>query len=220
MPRFGGTRAAVAMSRGLAAPAGDGAVARGGSAADVWDGTPWRGLILPPPGGAPYFATISGGAMIEPLPRTSVPSVVGILSSSTQTYSGSLGTSPKRGFLIRSQRVSADLIVTDGSPGDGTPRAERTPEQPDSSTTRASHHASRCFIVSKIAQARGQSSTPGSHGNRCSSAAVGGTSGWRRENSAVPVTAEIHVVSRYVTPRRSMSTGTTQPATSSVFEIR
>src|SRR5437870_8090543 len=64
--------------------------------------------------------------------------VKGILSSSTQMYSGSLGTSPKRGFLIKSQRVSAGLIVTDGSPGDGTPSAWRTEEQLESARDRKS----------------------------------------------------------------------------------
>jgi hypothetical protein len=53
--------------------------------------------------------------MIALLPRISVVSVVGTRSSSTQMYSGSLGTSPNRGFLISSQRVSADLRSTDGS---------------------------------------------------------------------------------------------------------
>jgi hypothetical protein len=47
--------------------------------------------------------------------------VVGVLSSSTQMYSGSLRTSPKRGFLISSQRVSADLRLMVGSPGLGMP---------------------------------------------------------------------------------------------------
>src|SRR5205823_7354428 len=78
------------------------AAALAGSA--VWYIVPWRGLILPPPGGVPYFATISGDAMMADCPRSSVAIVVGTLSSSTQTYSGSLGTSPKRGFLISSQR--------------------------------------------------------------------------------------------------------------------
>src|SRR2546428_2756128 len=64
--------------------------------------------------------------------------VKGILSSSTQMYSGSLGTSPKRGFLIKSQRVSAGLIVTGGSPGDGAPSARRTGGQPGSAPTSAS----------------------------------------------------------------------------------
>src|SRR5437762_6711194 len=87
------------------------AVAFGGSA--VWYIVPWRGLILPPPGGVPYLATISGCAMMADWPRSSVVIVVGTLSSSTQTYSGSLATSPKRGFLMRSQRVSADLMTTE-----------------------------------------------------------------------------------------------------------
>ena len=81
------------------------------------------------------MATISGGAMIEPLPNISVVSVIGILSSSTQTYSGSLGTSPNRGFLIRSHRVSADLIVTDGSPALGTPITLFAVEQPHAVTS-------------------------------------------------------------------------------------
>src|SRR5438034_8756016 len=72
--------------------------------------------------------------------------VKGILSSSTQMYSGSLGTSPKRGFLIKSQRVSAGLIATDGSPGDGTPSAWRTVAQPESARTSASHSVRRCFV--------------------------------------------------------------------------
>ncbi len=127
--------------------------------------------------------------------------VKGILSSSTQMYSGSLGTSPKRGFLIKSQRVSAGLIVTDGSPGDGTPSAWRTEEQLESARTSASHSVRRCFVprpitAHKIAHTSRQSSTGGSHGKRCSSAAAGATRGWRREKRAVPVTAEIHVVSR------------------------
>ena len=49
------------------------------------------------------------------LPRISVVSVVGTLSSSTQMYSGSLGTSPKRGFLMSSHRASADLRSIVGS---------------------------------------------------------------------------------------------------------
>src|SRR2546426_7940443 len=72
--------------------------------------------------------------------------VKGILSSSTQMYSGSLGTSPERGFLIKSQRVSAGLIATDGSPGDGTPSAWRTLAQPESARTSASHSVRRCFV--------------------------------------------------------------------------
>src|SRR5207253_3062756 len=76
--------------------------------------------------------------------------VKGILSSSTQMYSGSLGTSPKRGFLIKSQRVSAGLIATDGSPGDGTPSAWRTVAQPESARTSASHSVRRCFVPRPI----------------------------------------------------------------------
>src|SRR5437016_7294932 len=76
--------------------------------------------------------------------------VKGILSSSTQMYSGSLGPSPKRGFLIKSQRVSAGLIATDGSPGDGTPSAWRTVAQPESARTSASHSVRRCFVPRPI----------------------------------------------------------------------
>src|SRR2546426_962119 len=76
--------------------------------------------------------------------------VKGILSSSTQMYSGSLGTSPKRGFLIKSQRVSAGLIATDGSPGDATPSAWRTVAQPESARTSASHSVRRCFVPRPI----------------------------------------------------------------------
>src|SRR2546426_11859384 len=72
--------------------------------------------------------------------------VKGILSSSTQMYSGSLGTSPKRGFLIKSHRVSAGLIATDGSPGDATPSARRTGAQPESARTSASHSGRRGFV--------------------------------------------------------------------------
>src|SRR5437870_3708170 len=296
MPRRGISGTAAAPSRAPAAAgaarAGAGAVLalRGGSGdgAEVCVGTPWRELILPPPGGGPYLATISGGAMSAFLLMSPV-NVKGILSSSTQMYSGSLGTSPKRGFLIKSQRVSAGLIATDGSPGDGTPSAWRTLAQPESARTSASHSVRRCFVprpitahkiahtfyslashggapaprraaarpayslashggglghrlaspaaaarpaaprraaarpayslashggglghrlASPAAAARPaaprraaarparQSSTGGSHGKRCSSAAAGGTRGWRREKRAVPVTAEIHVVSR------------------------
>src|SRR5919108_1427590 len=96
---------------------------------------PCRGLTFPPPGGEPYFATISGVAMIALLPRNSVVMVVGTLSSSTQTYSGSLGTSPNRGFLMSSQRVSADLMTTDGSPGSATPRNFFIVEHPERATS-------------------------------------------------------------------------------------
>jgi len=76
------------------------------------------------------LATISGGAMIARLPRNTVLKVVGTLSSSTQTNSGSLGTSPKRGFLMSSQRVSADLRMTEGSPGPGMPANSRIVAHP------------------------------------------------------------------------------------------
>src|SRR2546426_1439569 len=72
--------------------------------------------------------------------------VKGILSSSTQMYSGSLGTSPKRGFLIKSQRVSAGLIVTDGSPSGGTPNPRRTVAQPESARARASPSGRRGLV--------------------------------------------------------------------------
>jgi len=90
--------------------------------------------------------------MSEPFPKTTVPKVVGILSSSTQTYSGSLGTSPKRGFLIRSHRVSADLIVTDGSPVLGTPTMLLAVEQPNAvtATTTASSAKRRTVMVPPI----------------------------------------------------------------------
>src|SRR6266571_6040578 len=84
-----------------------------------------RGLMRPPPGGEPYLATISGGAMRLLLPKTSVPMVVGILSSSTQMYSGSLATSPKRGFLMSSHLGSAALISTLGSSTLGRPASSR-----------------------------------------------------------------------------------------------
>jgi len=63
---------------------------------------------------------VLGAAMMALFPRMSVVSVVGTLSSSTQTYSGSLGMSPKRGFLMRSHRLSADFSVV-GSPRDVDP---------------------------------------------------------------------------------------------------
>jgi hypothetical protein len=75
--------------------------------------------MRPPPGGCPYFATTSGGASSVDLPNTKDFSVVGIFSSSTQTYSGSLGMSPKRGFLMRSHFDSARLSSTLGSPALG-----------------------------------------------------------------------------------------------------
>src|SRR5262245_2030458 len=96
---------------------------------------PCRGLILPPPGGDPYLATISGGAMIDFEPRISVLNVVGTLSSSTQMYSGSLATSPNRGFCTSNHRFSAERWLTDGSPALGRPTSSRTFEHPESSTT-------------------------------------------------------------------------------------
>src|SRR5438105_7477937 len=121
------------------------AAALAGSA--VWYIVPWRGLILPPPGGEPYFATISGCAMMADCPRSSVVIVVGTLSSSTHTYSGSLGTSPKRGFLISSQRVSADLITTEGSPGSTTPTNFFNMLQPERAIAGTNSHTSgRIFI--------------------------------------------------------------------------
>src|SRR5262249_52805625 len=108
--------------------------------------------IFPPPGGEPYRATISGEAMIEPLPNITVPKVVGVLSSSTQTYSGSLGTSPNRGFLIRSHLVSADLIVTEGSPTLGKPMTLLAVGQPNAATatTTTSSVRRRNFMVPPI----------------------------------------------------------------------
>src|SRR3989442_4675819 len=76
--------------------------------------------------------------------------VEGILPSFPDMYSGSLGTSPKRGFLIKSQRVWAALIVADGSPSDGTPSAWRRVAQPASARTSASHSVRRCFVPRPI----------------------------------------------------------------------
>src|SRR3989442_7537605 len=117
--------------------------------------------------------------------------VKGILSSSTQMYSGSLGTSPKRGFLISSQRVSADLIATDGSPGEGTPSAWRTVEQPDSASASASHNVRRGFRLGpitahKIAHTSRQSSTGGSHENRYCPEPSGAGRRPRRRNGPPP----------------------------------
>src|SRR6266851_3901201 len=98
--------------------------------------------MRPPPGGAPYLDTISGGAMRLDLPNTRVPIVVGILSSSTQTYSGSLATSGKRGFLMSSHLGSAALISTLGSSTRGRPTISRRLAPPQAlrataTTTRA-----------------------------------------------------------------------------------
>src|SRR5882672_9728833 len=98
--------------------------------------------MRPPPGGRPYLATISGEAMRLDLPNTRVPIVVGILSSSTQTYSGSLATSGKRGFLMSSHLGSAALISTLGSSTLGRPTSSRRLAPPQAlrvtpTTTRA-----------------------------------------------------------------------------------
>src|SRR5262249_51852191 len=97
------------------------------------------GLILPPPGGGPYCATISGGAMID-FGRKKPMMVKGILSSSTQMYCGSLGTSPKRGFLIRSQRFSVALILMDASLL-VRPRRSLTVEHPETPSVSTIRHA-------------------------------------------------------------------------------
>src|SRR5262249_60046162 len=81
--------------------------------------------MRPPPGGEPYLATTEGGAMMLPLPKTSVFSVEGTLSSSTQMYSGSLGTSPNRGFLMSSHFGSVARSVTLGSLCMGNPASSR-----------------------------------------------------------------------------------------------
>src|SRR6266511_556602 len=134
-----------------------------------------RGLMRPPPGGEPYLATISGGAMRLLLPKTSVPMVVGILSSSTQMYSGSLATSPKRGFLMSSHLGSAALISTDGSESLGIPasslRLGSSPPQAESEReTRARQTSKRSTVpfmaAPSIADSAGQSSGRGSHGKR------------------------------------------------------
>src|SRR5262245_58098353 len=90
--------------------------------------------MRPPPGGDPYFATSSGGAIMLDLPRSRLFMVVGTLSSSTQMYSGSLGTSPNRGFLIRSHFGSLGRRVTLGSFCAGSPASSRMLTQPPSET--------------------------------------------------------------------------------------
>src|SRR5215469_2260797 len=86
--------------------------------------------MRPPPGGDPYLDTTEGGAMRLYLPKIKPFIVKGILSSSTQTYSGSLGTSPKRGFLMRSHRVSVGRIATLGSFCFGKPMSSRKLKSP------------------------------------------------------------------------------------------
>src|SRR5215510_7769351 len=100
--------------------------------------------MRPPPGGDPYLATIAGGAMMLPLPKTSVLSEVGIFSSSTQMYSGSLATSPNRGFLMSSHFGSVARSVTLGSPYAGKPASSRI----------LTHPADRNPIVQKPARRR------------------------------------------------------------------
>ena len=106
--------------------------------------------MRPPPGGEPYFATTSGVARSEDLPKTSDLSVVGSLSSSTQMYSGSLATSPKRGFLISSHLDSALLICTLGSFCAGSPSTSRTVPQPDRRTPAASGTRQRRAAVPRL----------------------------------------------------------------------
>src|SRR5881628_2800043 len=151
-PFFGPSDALpLGAARGPPVPrAGAAVVWVGAAAVSVCVGMPWRGLIFPPPGGEPYLATISGGAMIALLPRTRVVKVVGVLSSSTQTYSGSLGTSPNLGFLIRSHRVSADLIVTDGSPEVGMPNTCFAVVQPTAVSTTTTSARERTVMVAAI----------------------------------------------------------------------
>src|SRR5262247_3144968 len=81
--------------------------------------------MRPPPGGEPYFDTISGGASRVDWPNTNDFMVVGTLSSSTQMYSGSLATSQQRGFLIRSHFGSVARRETDGSLGLASPAYSR-----------------------------------------------------------------------------------------------
>src|ERR1700730_8772209 len=102
--------------------------------------------MRPPPGGVPYFATISGGASRVDWPKTNDLTVVGTLSSSTQMYSGSLATSQQRGFLIRSHFGSAALRVTEAGLGEARPRYSRQPRppHPDTVTTRTPARTSHC----------------------------------------------------------------------------
>src|SRR5215475_6360508 len=100
--------------------------------------------MRPPPGGEPYRATTDGGAIMLPLPKTSVFSVEGTLSSSTQMYSGSLATSPNRGFLMSSHFGSVARSVTLGSLCAGNPASSRT----------LTHPAHRNPIVHRLATRR------------------------------------------------------------------
>src|SRR6266542_6730339 len=87
--------------------------------------------MRPPPGGDPYLATTSAGAMMLFLPKTSVFIVKGTLSSSTQTYSGSLATSPSGGFLMSSHLGAVARIVTLGSFWIGKPASSRKLTHPE-----------------------------------------------------------------------------------------
>ena len=160
----------------------------------------------PAPGGAPYFATISGGAIRLDLPKIRVFMVVGTLSSSTQMYSGSLATSPKRGFLIRSHLGSARPERDDWDRSAGrSPASSRrldTPARKHADRAQARDQADACvdgpFMTRpSIADSSGLSLRgTGSQGNRCSAASSDRVKASRREKSAAPVTAEIHVTSR------------------------
>src|SRR5262245_50646899 len=99
--------------------------------------------MRPPPGGDPYLATIAGGAMMLFLPKTSVLSEVGILSSSTQMYSGSLGTSPNRWFLMSSHFGSVARSVTLGSLCTGKPASSRMLMHPADKNTIVQRPATR-----------------------------------------------------------------------------
>src|SRR5512134_898078 len=111
---MGAAAASVRVAEGAEATGPRGGLATGATFCSLY-GPPCWGLIRPPPGGEPYFATISGGAIRVDLPKTTRLNVTGSLSSSTQTYSGSLATSPKRGFLMSSHLGSLARIATLGS---------------------------------------------------------------------------------------------------------
>src|SRR5437867_13160507 len=148
-PRLAGSAAAPAAC--VVPPFAAAAPALGGGGAGSTDTAIfWRGLMRPPPGGEPYLGTISGGAMRLSLPKIRVPIVVGTLSSSTQMYSGSLGTSPKRGFLMRSHLFSAALILIVGSLLDGSPANSRrlgSSPQPERTAATSANVAKRRSAV-------------------------------------------------------------------------
>jgi hypothetical protein len=64
-------------------------------------------------------------------------------------YSGSLGTSPNRGFWIRSQRDSADLISTEGSEV-VIPTIERRVEQPAKASATTARPARRRIFMRRL----------------------------------------------------------------------